>query len=349
MVLKSLVILASVLILASCEKIPEWDLKSEAGSPAAIDSAVVKRWLWTCRGKQVAYRPIDGSGLVEKNVEQLFDRFRDSSLVQVEVAGEKSLMGTGVLWDREGHIVTLSHWLEQVEEVECRNEFSEWLSTEVKGSDKALNVSVLKLNIDQEGAAIPSGGKWEIRRSPIRNSDSLRVLASVYPGMIDQKNIQAQLARPRLYTGMDEALFLFQPPVADIFRGGVIVDQDLAFVAYAFNPKDQAWGVAIKMADLEAVVSELIAKGRYSRAFLGARFRLIPGKGFQVIEVDVGGPAFEAGLRVQDVLVEWNGRALSNLSDWPDIRMKDVSKAFPIMYSRAGRQVQTQIQVGQVN
>lgn len=335
-------------VLLACERIPDWERHSSSGVSKDRWEAfhALRPWLWTCRGKQVQYRLGDGGSLVGLEIENFLDQFRASGLSVVDTSGLKTLMGTAFLWDREGHLLTLYHWVEQSSEIECRNATSNWTEVKLVGEDRPLNLALLKLNNISDHKDLEVRPSWVAASKGPGFDDEVYIVTAAFPGALDQIRVYPEIFREKLYTGLDDELVLFQPSPPALFRGGLLVNERAEIYAYLFQKSSEAWGAGLRMKSLRELVNSMISGGKISRAHLGMRVRYTKERGFLIQEVEIGGPAYKAGLRVQDELISWNSKQLTQFSDWPIITFKDIGHRITVVYRRDNKEIQTELEVG---
>ncbi len=108
-------------------------------------------------------------------------------------------------------------------------------------------------------------------------------------------------------------------PLADI--NGKVIGLNTAMIPYA-----QGVGFAIPSNTVKWVSNQILEKGRVVRPWLGIsganlnqalarRYDIPADSGVLVVEIDPRGPAYEAGLRVGDVLVEIGSQPIKEMKD----------------------------------
>jgi S1-C subfamily serine protease len=92
--------------------------------------------------------------------------------------------------------------------------------------------------------------------------------------------------------------------------------------------------------------------GRVRRAYIGiaagprplppqARTRLGRGSGVEIVEVAVDSPAARAGLRVEDLVIELDGRAIASVDDVQrSMTEAAIGKTIPLTVLRGGHQLE---------
>lgn len=104
---------------------------------------------------------------------------------------------------------------------------------------------------------------------------------------------------------------------------------------------------AIPIGQAKRVAQEIIDTGRARRTVIGAEFDRtgrVAGRGVRVSSVVTGGPADEAGLRAGDVLVQFDGQALSEPSDLIALVRKHApGTVVPVAYRRGSAEDRTSV------
>ncbi len=238
---------------------------------------------------------------------------RDEALVQ-------NSLGSGVIVTNEGHIITNTHVVDQVDEIEVQLSDGRTKKARLIGADPQLDLAVLK--IDNPGV------------KPLKLADS----DTVQPG-----DFVLAIGNP---FGLQETVtdgiisWKGQPNSTD-FRG------DLLQTNAAINPGNsggplinvrgevvgineqivsrsggsEGIGFAIPSNTVRTVLESVLKHGRIIRGYLGITSRALqPGqqtatdnKGVVVEEVMPGSPAAQAQLQPGDIIRKFNGRDVNNI------------------------------------
>ncbi|MCS6949875.1 MAG: Do family serine endopeptidase [Armatimonadota bacterium] len=116
-------------------------------------------------------------------------------------------------------------------------------------------------------------------------------------------------------------------------------------------------GFAVPINTARFVMEQLITRGRVVRGFLGvvpadvtpddAR-RLNVRQGALITSVEEGSPAAQAGIQVEDVIVEYNGRTVRGEIDFRDmVARTEPGTTVPVKVVRNGREVTLRVKVGE--
>jgi serine protease Do len=144
--------------------------------------------------------------------------------------------------------------------------------------------------------------------------------------------------------------------------GGPLVNMkgEVVGINTAIIASGQGIGFAIPINMAKEIAPQLQEKGHVTRGWLGVgvqevtpelakSFGLKEKKGALVAEVVSGSPAEKAGIEQGDVIVEFDGKEVTESKDLPRIvASTPVGKAVPIKLSRSGKFLDRQVKVGEM-
>lgn len=313
-------------VTVACERIPEWEQKKISSKSQEIDARLSEwsKWLWTCRATSFRSQ-------ADQEIEKFRDYFRSKNLSSVDTAGPKSIMGPALLWNGKGYLLTLLPGGEGLREIECRNLTEAWLPAKIVGIDHSLDYAVLKVNLPRSHSG---ENPWLNRNEDLHLDENFQILSSSIPGQIDRLNVNLQTLSPHLNTGIDSELQLFLPPPPPLLSNGFMVDEKLRIVGFLLPASAQAWGAAVSVRKMKETVTAILSGNPLKRAYLGMKLRIDPVDGFVVQQVQVGSPAYQAGLRPLDRLVEWDGVKLESTTEWKEISPADIGRSIQFTFKR---------------
>ncbi len=223
----------------------------------------------------------------------------------------ESSLGSGVIVDSAGHIVTNHHVIQDANEIRVQLADGRVATPEVVGTDSDTDLAVLKIDIP------------DLPLMPLGRSDDLRagdiVLAIGNPLGLSQTVTQGIVSATgrgslRLATFAD----FIQTDAAINFgnSGGALIDTDGALIGIntavlAQQLGTEGIGFAIPVNLVRGVMGEIIEFGRVRRGWLGVHVIGDPNRPFSapvIGLVDKGSPADLAGLRPGDLITEINNR-----------------------------------------
>src|SRR2546425_2683707 len=235
-------------------------------------------------------------------------------------------VGSGVVFDTGGHILTNQHVVDDADQVLVTVSDGRVLRASVVGGDEETDIAVLK--VDEEALAPAEFG----------DSDALRVgqpvLAIGNPlGLAGGPTVTSGVVsalRRSLRRNYGDGLKVIQTDAAvnPGNSGGPLVDLEGRVIALttATLPFAEGIGFAIPSNAALGVARQILEHGHVQRPWLGvagydvdrrvaAYYGITSRQGVFLAEVSSGSPAEAAGLQVGDVLTSLGGRALGGAAD----------------------------------
>ena len=238
-------------------------------------------------------------------------------------APARSGLGSGVIIDAQGIILTNDHVVQGADEVLVElSDGKQFRATDVKG-DEQSDLAVLRIKADHSlpAAALGDSDKLEIGDWVLAIGHPFDLDLTVSSGIISGKARVLPSGRRADFLQTDAAI---NPGNS----GGPLVNLDGEVVgintAIASNSGGyQGVGFAIPANLAKWVARQLIEKGSVQRAYLGVRIEEIradraeemgidPGQGVLVAEVFPDTPAARAGLRKNDRILKFAGHEVHN-------------------------------------
>ena len=286
--------------------------------------------------------------------EELFRRFFGEGSRHPRVAPSS---GSGFIIDAEGHILTNNHVVRDADDITVTLNDSRTFKAKVVGVDPETDVAVIKIAGDHL-PVVPLGdsdqlrvGDWAIAignpLGQLRGSVTVGIVSA--QGRTDL-NIWGGTPTFQDFIQTDASINFGNSggPLCNI-RGEAIG------INTAINTSGQGIGFAIPINLARHVADQLLASGKVQRAWLGIQlaeltpelaegFGLSLQQGILVQNVIPGTPADRAGLRRNDVIVEFDGQAVS---DVPKFRLKvadtKIGSRVPLTVMRDGRRVELNV------
>lgn len=269
-------------------------------------------------------------------------------------------LGSGFIIDPAGYIVTNNHVIQDAEEITVILHDDTNLTAKVVGRDKKTDLAVLKVESKKPLHAITFGdsdkarvGEWIIA---IGNPYGLG--GTVTAGIIS--------ARARdINAGPYDDFLQTDAPINRGNSGGPMFNMDgevIGINTAIYTPTGGSIGIgfAIPANMAKSVIEQLKTTGHTRRGWLGVRIQLVTpeiaeglglpaAKGALVSGVTAGGPAVEAKLQAGDVIVNFDGKDVTDMHRLPRIVAEtDVGKTVPLTIIRAGKEVQLKVKIGEL-
>lgn len=237
------------------------------------------------------------------------------SVVQIET---NTALGSGVIYDSDGYIITAAHVVSQARQVTVRLADGTRLTGQVVGADQNSDVAVVR--VDRAGLpAAPIGDSDEVRtgQMAIAIGSPWGLDGSVSSGVISSVR--------RTVTGSDgiaRTMIQTDTPINPGNSGGALADRQGRVVGindaiYSRSGGSDGVGFAIPINTAASVADRLIIGEEIRTAFLGvAGTDPTSGTvGALITGIVAGSPAEEAGLRVGDLVTGYDGRNIESFTD----------------------------------
>ncbi len=247
---------------------------------------------------------------------------RDFNFGFVPVEGK----GSGVIIDPKGYVVTNNHVIDGATKVQVHLKDGRTFLGEVVGSDSATDVAIVKVEAENlPAASLADSEKLKVGQIVLAIGNSL----GLQGGPTVSMGVVSALGRPLpgadfIFEGLVQTDTAINPgnsggPLADL--NGSVIGINTAMIPFA-----QGVGFAIPVNTVKWVTNQILEAGRVVRPWLGIsganlnpalarRYDLPAETGVLVVEVDPRGPAYQAGLRVGDVLVQIGPQEVKQMKD----------------------------------
>lgn len=248
--------------------------------------------------------------------EDFFERFFGERIPR-----ERHSLGSGVIVDTRGHILTNNHVVERADEIQVRLSDGRNFQARVAGKDPKTDVAVIKIDVE---------GDLPVAR--LGDSDKIRTgewaMAIGNPFGLDQTvtvGVISAVGRGGMGITTYEDFIQTDASINPGNSGGPLVNLrgEVIGLNTAILATGQGIGFAIPINMAREIKDRLIAYGRVVRGWLGvgiqpltedlaAQFGVTPEAGVLVGNVVPGGPADRSGLRPGDIIQEFNGTKITS-------------------------------------
>lgn len=252
--------------------------------------------------------------------------FRNGPGVIPELPRRQRALGSGFIFDAQGHVLTNAHVVDGADVVKVKLADERELRAKVKGRDERLDVAVLEI----EGAkSLPfvtfgSSSAVQVGEPVVAIGNPFGLGHTVTSGIVSAKG-RAIGAGP--YDDFIQTDASINPGNS----GGPLFDAQGRVIGMntAINPAGQGIGFAIPSDEIKEVLPQLVADGHVKRARLGVHVQdvdenlasalgLGETRGALIGDVENGSPAAKAGLASGDVVVR--------VGDVPITHARDLSR-----------------------
>jgi len=265
-------------------------------------------------------------GAPPKGLEPFGDFFGEDFFNHM-IPGPQRGVGTGVVIDNEGNILTNNHVIGDADEVTVQFDKDKKLKAKVVGVDPRTDLAVIKIKSNSEG----------LKPARLGDSDALKigewvVAAGASFGLDNTITAGIVSAKGRSLTGGMQYEDFIQTDAAInpgnsggplVNLRGEVVGINTAIVSKSGGYMGIGFAIPINMA--RSVMNSLMTKGKVTRGWLGVgiqnltddlaqSFNYPSTEGALVGHVDSDGPAKAAGLKQGDIIIQIDGQKIKDVN-----------------------------------
>lgn len=279
--------------------------------------------------------------------------FGDRGLPETQLS-----LGSGVIVSREGYVLTNAHVVDGVDEIKVTLSDGRVVAGRIVGADPDTDLAVIRASA--EGLKPITFGRSEQLRIGdvvLAIGNPFSVGQTVTMGIVSAVGREIPTASP--FAGFIQTDAAINPGNS----GGALVDADGNLVGintliFSRSGGYQGIGFAIPVATARKVLEEIIETGAVTRGYLGVEIANITAdladslglrspRGAIIGSVAASSPAERAGLRPGDVLLQVDGKSISDMSSaLAAISGLPPGKAVAVRVQRGGRELTLGVTVG---
>lgn len=276
-----------------------------------------------------------------------------------EMPGQQGL-GTGVIVDSKGYILTNNHVVEGADELRVRLSETQTVKAEFIGTDPRTDIAVIKIKgTDFQAAKLGSSENLKIGQWVVAAGNPFGLDNTITAGIVSAKGRSLQGG------GQYEDFIQTDAAINPGNSGGPLVNLDGEVVGintaiFSRSGGYMGIGFAIPIDMAKAVMESLISKGKVIRGWLGvgiqnltedlaASFDFKGVTGALIGHVEEEGPASKAGLKQGDIIIKIKGEQIKNVT-----QLRNLVAAVPpgtsieIEYYREGKNKTTSVKIGEL-
>ena len=270
-------------------------------------------------------------------------------------------LGSGFIVDASGHVVTNAHVVEGAEKIAIRLDNGNEHRAVTVGIDPKTDIALLKIEADGPFPFVSFGDSDAVRVGDwaIAIGNPFGFGSTVTAGIISarQRNINA---------GPYDEFLQTDAPINRGNSGGPLFSMEGGVIGVntaIYSPSGSGSvgiGFAVPSNIAGHVVDQLMEFGRTRRGWLGVRIQpvtpelaealgLASEEGALVAMVVEGSPAAAAGLEAGDVIVRFDGAAVSEMRELPRaVALAEVGREVEVMAVRGGEELSFKVVLGEL-
>ncbi len=286
-----------------------------------------------------------------------YQQYVQNGRIYERLVPEEGSIGSGVIIHKSGVVLTNSHVLEGADDVVVRTADGQEFATFDLRRDPLSDVAILRIKDPAEltVAELGDSDKLEIGDWVVAIGSPFELEATVSAGIISGKNRTLEkIGRGKLLQ-TDAAINPGNSGGPLVNLGGEVIGLNTAIASSSGGY--QGIGFAIPINNARWVVNQLASQGKVTRGYLGigigellpreaAAKGLPPVAGVIVTKVTPNTAADEAGLRVDDVILEFAGTRVRDRRDLQGIvERKEIGSRHALKIYRDSREESISIEV----
>ena len=325
---------------------------AEKVRPGVVNLQVVKK----VKNIGLSSRNLPGHPFGEKN--PFGDFFGPFSQGNPPKGYEQRGIGSGFVMSRDGYILTNNHVVEDADQIKVKLSNGNEYSGKVVGRDPKTDLALLKI----EGAS-------DLHPLKLGNSEDMKVgnwvVAVGSPFGLEQ-TVTAGIVSAKgrvIGSGPYDNFIQTDASINPGNSGGPLINMkgEVVGINTAIIADGQGIGFAIPINMAKEIAPQLQEKGHVTRGWLGVSiqevtpelaksFGLKENKGALVAQVSPGSPAEKAGIEQGDVILEFDGKSISESNDLSRIvASTPVGKMITVKLSREGKVMDRSLKVGEMD
>ena len=272
---------------------------------------------------------------------------------------KSSALGSGFIIDKEGIVITNNHVIQGAEDILVRVNGDKEFKAKVLGADPGMDIAVLKMETDEKFIPVKFGDsdKSRIGDWVIAIGNPFGFGGTVTSGIISARNRSIGLSRYEDFIQTDASINQGN-------SGGPLfnMDGDVIGINTAILGPSGSIGIgfAIPSNNAKRVIDQLIEFGETKRGWLGVRIQYVTKEiaeieklekpmGALVASVAEGSPSDDAGIKAGDIILEFDGKTINEMSELPKIvAATDVGKKVNVKVWRNQRELTKVIILGRL-
>lgn len=290
--------------------------------------------------------------------EEFFKEFMERNQPKQQQRRRATSLGSGFFIDNAGHVVTNNHVIQDADEISVILHDDTRLEAKVIGRDAKTDIAVLKVEPHGKLAPVKFGDSDNIRVGDwvVAIGNPFGFGGTVTAGIIS--------ARGRdINAGPYDDFLQTDASINRGNSGGPMFNLDgevIGINTAIYSPSGGSVGIgfAIPSNSARGVIQQLIEHGQVRRGWLGVRIQSVTEEiadalglkdtsGALVAGVIPGGPAEKAKLKDGDVILEFDGKPITQMRRLPRlVADTDVGKTVPLKVWRDGHELTMKAEVG---
>ncbi len=266
-------------------------------------------------------------------------------------------LGSGFIIDKEGYIITNNHVIEGADEIKVKLSDKEEYDAKIIGRDDKTDIALIKItpNKDLPVAALGDSDALKVGEWVMAIGNPFGLDQTVTVGVVSAKWRKLGMGAYEDFIQTDAAINQGNSGGPLFNTRGAVIGVNSAIFSTSGGSIGIGFAVPINLA--KSVVGQLKDKGKVVRGWLGVviqpltadlaeSFNMDKGKGALVADVDANGPAARAGIQKGDVIVNFDGKDITEMNELPLlVAQTPIGKKAEVTIVREGKKINKQVTI----
>ena len=284
------------------------------------------------------------------------DMFKEFGMPETRKA---SALGSGFIIDSKGIVVTNNHVIKGAEDILVRVNGDKEYKAKIIGADPLSDIAVLQMETKDKFIPVKFGNsnKSRIGDWVIAIGNPFGLGGTVTSGIISARNRSIGLSRYEDYIQTDASINQGNSGGPLFNMEGDVIGINTAILGQSGSI---GIGFAIPSNSAKKVIDQLIEFGETKRGWLGVRIQYVTkeiaevekldrARGALVASVAENSPSDKAGILSGDIILEFNGELINEMSELPLIvAQTDVGKTVNVKIWRNKKEITKKITLGRL-
>lgn len=241
-------------------------------------------------------------------------------------------LGSGFIIDKEGYILTNNHVIENATEIKVKLADEREFQAKVVGKDPKTDIALIKIDAPEElpVAKLGDSDKLEVGEWVMAIGNPFGLSHTVTVGVVSAKGRVIGSGPYDDFIQTDASINPGNSGGPLLNARGEVVGINTAIFTRTRTPGNIGIGFAIPINMAKEILIDLKTKGSVSRGRIGVTIQKITPalaealklkstKGALVTSVVKGGPADRAGVKREDVIIEFDGEPIETVNELPRV------------------------------
>ncbi|MGL9681676.1 MAG: DegQ family serine endoprotease [Wolbachia sp.] len=274
---------------------------------------------------------------------------------------EVVLLGSGFIIDKSGTIVTNYHVIKNAQDITVTMNDNTYFKAEVLGYDAKTDLAVLQIKADKKLSFVAFGNSDKVRvgDTVMAIGNPFGLGGSVSTGIISARSRDISIGTMNEFIQTDAAINRGNSggPLFDL--NGKVIGINTAIYSPSESGGNVGIGFAIPSNLAVSIIDTLKSGKRIKHGWLGVQvqpitrefaesFGLKDTKGALVADVVKDSPAEKGGIKVGDILLEFDGKKVERMTQLPQmVSRTEPEKKVHVKLLRSGREINIKVIIGE--